>query len=192
MWEIKSTEVQKDQVIKIKILYNNVALVIEKVIVLWINNEEFRNFYTNILKGSSFEAFFWEHPGITVADLQNTYEFVLVKSDSLKRVQPEPNTFKDYYKNNKQVVSFSNLRGDAQLIVPAPMNGNENYSHLAKFIKTASKDQIDEFWKKIGQVYKESLGIERKWLSTAGLGVYWLHVRVDSRPKYYRFAAYKG
>ena len=25
------------------------------------------------------------------------------------------------------------------------------------------------------------------WLSTSGLGVYWLHVRLDSRPKYYQF-----
>ncbi|MBX3248007.1 MAG: hypothetical protein KF901_12575 [Myxococcales bacterium] len=29
------------------------------------------------------------------------------------------------------------------------------------------------------------------WLSTAGLGVDWLHVRLDARPKYYRHAPYK-
>jgi len=29
------------------------------------------------------------------------------------------------------------------------------------------------------------------WISTAGMGVNWLHVRLDSRPKYYRHAPYK-
>lgn len=29
------------------------------------------------------------------------------------------------------------------------------------------------------------------WVSTSGLGVSWLHVRLDSRPKYYTYAPYK-
>jgi len=29
------------------------------------------------------------------------------------------------------------------------------------------------------------------WLSTAGGGVSWLHVRLDDRPKYYHHAAYR-
>ena len=28
------------------------------------------------------------------------------------------------------------------------------------------------------------------WVSTAGMGVSWLHVRFDSRPKYYRWGEY--
>ena len=39
--------------------------------------------------------------------------------------------------------------------------------------------------------YIPLIGDEVKWLSTAGMGVYWLHVRVDSRPKYYRYQGYK-
>ena len=35
------------------------------------------------------------------------------------------------------------------------------------------------------------LGRQKKvWMSTSGLGVYWLHVRLDSRPKYYQFAEF--
>lgn len=30
------------------------------------------------------------------------------------------------------------------------------------------------------------------WLSTAGMGVSWLHVRLDERPKYYRFQEYRS
>ena len=29
------------------------------------------------------------------------------------------------------------------------------------------------------------------WLSTAGAGVSWLHVRLDDRPKYYGYAPYR-
>ena len=29
------------------------------------------------------------------------------------------------------------------------------------------------------------------WTSTSGLGVYWLHVRLDSRPKYYQHQPFK-
>jgi len=36
-------------------------------------------------------------------------------------------------------------------------------------------------------------GISRRtWLSTSGLGVGWLHVRLDSRPKYYTYEPYKS
>ncbi|MDF9799652.1 hypothetical protein OKW21_004915 [Catalinimonas alkaloidigena] len=28
-------------------------------------------------------------------------------------------------------------------------------------------------------------------MSTSGLGVYWLHIRLDSRPKYYQFDPYR-
>ena len=33
---------------------------------------------------------------------------------------------------------------------------------------------------------------ETTWLSTSGLGVYWLHVRLDSYPKYYTYRPYKA
>ena len=30
------------------------------------------------------------------------------------------------------------------------------------------------------------------WLSTAGMGVSWLHLRLDSQPKYYRHGPYRA
>jgi hypothetical protein len=35
------------------------------------------------------------------------------------------------------------------------------------------------------------MGEDRVWLSTAGAGVPWLHVRLDDAPKYYGHAAYR-
>jgi hypothetical protein len=35
------------------------------------------------------------------------------------------------------------------------------------------------------------LGSTPIWLSTAGDGIAWLHVRLDSRPKYYSYGPYR-
>ena len=37
----------------------------------------------------------------------------------------------------------------------------------------------------------ENLCEQPRWLSTAGMGIPWVHVRIDSYPKYYRFPPYK-
>ena len=44
-----------------------------------------------------------------------------------------------------------------------------------------------------GQSGKDKIGSDRAvWVNTEGSGVYWLHVRIDSRPKYYHFAPYRS
>jgi hypothetical protein len=35
------------------------------------------------------------------------------------------------------------------------------------------------------------LGVRPVWLSTAGAGVPWLHLRLDDRPRYYGFAPFR-
>jgi hypothetical protein len=35
------------------------------------------------------------------------------------------------------------------------------------------------------------LGTAPVWVSTAGMGVSWLHVRLDNRPKYYGYKPYR-
>jgi len=48
----------------------------------------------------------------------------------------------------------------------------------------------------LGFAVRQRLQTERPkttlWVSTAGLGVYWLHMRVDPKPKYYKHQAYKN
>lgn len=90
------------------------------------------------------------------------------------------------------MVSFPNLGGDAQLVVPTLINDPSHYAHLATFVRNAPIDQVRAFWQTTAQVYEQKIGKKTVWLSTAGLGVYWLHVRIDARPKYYRFGAYKN
>ena len=66
---------------------------------------------------------------------------------------------------------------------------------MHSFLLNATKYLIIDFWKNVSIEFKKRV-YERKnkltWLNTSGLGVYWLHMRIDDTPKYYRYNKYKG
>ncbi|MEL7448175.1 MAG: hypothetical protein AAFN78_03145, partial [Pseudomonadota bacterium] len=64
--------------------------------------------------------------------------------------------------------------------------------HLADFLRTADASQVHAFWQAVGEAVAEKIGDETLWLSTSGLGVYWLHARLDRRPKYYTHTPYRS
>ena len=68
------------------------------------------------------------------------------------------------------------------------------YGHVANFVRGAPEAQVVALFKKVGETFEALVaqrGARPVWLSTEGSGVPWLHVRMDSRPKYYHTAAYK-
>ncbi len=155
------------------------------------NSERFVRSYVQALQDSPYPAFFWEVKPIKLQDIDQAFEYVLVHSDSLPGIIANSNSFKDYFGADEAVVSFPNLSGDALLVVPTQLSDESNYNHLATFVRNAPHTQVVNFWQKVAVEYEKLIGVETKWLSTAGLGVYWLHVRIDSRPKYYRHGAYR-
>jgi len=44
----------------------------------------------------------------------------------------------------------------------------------------------------IGEAIAQWAGPRPPWVSTAGMGVPWLHARLDTRPKYFRHAPYRA
>lgn len=63
---------------------------------------------------------------------------------------------------------------------------------MAKFLKYGEQKQINEVFKRVGESILEEIESQKMiWLNTAGLGVIWLHVRMDIRPKYYKTKRYK-
>lgn len=161
----------------------------------WIDliqhSEAFIIFFNDLLRSSKFEGFFWEVKPVDESRLNEKFIFVLVRGDILASLKADSSAFKKHFTNSDSVVSFPNLGGDAQLVVPAPVSSESDYGHLARFVRTAPQNQILKFWKTIGEQFSFSVGAKNKWLSTAGLGVFWLHIRIDSKPKYYRHNAYK-
>ncbi len=180
------------EITKYKILKDDKKISYRSWISYLKNSDEFIDFYIDLLKSSEHTAFFWEVKPVSIQKVDKDFEFVLVKSNSLPNVKADEFTFQKYFTKEKKVVSFPNLGGDAQLVVPTLLNDPSHYAHLAAFIRNAPIDQVRDFWRTTAAVYEQEIGEKMVWLSTAGLGVYWLHVRIDSRPKYYRFGAYKS
>ena len=191
MWSIEKTVIQEALVYQYRILEGTRILSFLQVLELLKTEANFRRFYRNLLVNAPFSAFFWEHPPLYTSSLAREYEFVLYKSKNLEGINANPHAFQDYFRNDQMIVDFPNLRGDAHLIVPTPIDEETAYGHLAAFVRSAPDKQVDLLLQQIGTIALENLSNTKHWLSTAGLGVSWLHIRLDSRPKYYRYQAYK-
>ncbi len=170
------------------------ALSYGEAIDLWRENAGFRTWFAMTLKQSTFEAFFWETPPVTSQTLGRPFEFVLVESSALARSKPDPSPFQSQFaaRGGDEVLTFPNLGGDAILVVPAPVAEAGCYTHLAQFLRHAPESQVDTLWHRTGQAMHDRVTNRPTWLSTAGLGVSWLHLRLDTRPKYYRHAPFKA
>jgi hypothetical protein len=104
---------------------------------------------------------------------------------------PEPEAFAEYFQPQCQVAAFENLGGDALLVAPCPAEQERAYPHLAAFVRNAPDAQQHALWQAVGEAMEARVQAKPTWLSTAGHGVGWLHVRLDSRPKYYQHGPYK-
>ncbi len=114
---------------------------------LWISDAAFRTHFMKILEDSEWKAYFFETPPVTLSNFDREFEFVLVDSPSLARVSANGSPFKDFF-NDDYTVTFPNLRGDAILVVPCP---DQDFPHLAAFMRTASEERKHDFWIKVGE-----------------------------------------
>lgn len=162
----------------------------EQVLRQWQEEEAFRAAFMEPLREAPFEAYRWELPALDRARLGQPFECVLVDSPELLD-RADAQTFARYFSASESIVTFDNLGGDAHLIVPSPRASLDHYAHLAAFLRGAPSDQCQELWKVIGAVTTTRVSDRPLWLSTAGGGVAWLHVRLDERPKYYHHLPYR-
>lgn len=95
--------------------------------------------------------------------------------------------FKEYINKskNKYVVSFPNLNGDTLLVVPIPREG-KNFATIKDFVDNAPIIQQKIFWKEVAILARKQMKKYKNiWVSTHGMGVPYLHVRISKYPKYY-------
>lgn len=194
MWKAIQKSLPNKKIQQFTLTQSEKTLTYSEVIQLWKTSPNFRTFCTQLLKDSPYKAFFWETPPITLATQNQSFEFVLVESPALARVQPQPSAFETYFASsppNETVISFPNLGKDAQLVVPLPKSDFKHYPHFAQFLRFAPHGQTDRLWEMLGISIENRLSERPLWASTSGLGVYWLHIRLDSYPKYYQYQPYK-
>ena len=164
------------------------------VLRLWQQDESFRRFFVALLTDAPVAGYRWETPPVSRASADRHFEFVLLDAPRIGR-EPDPDAFADPFRSHladRPVAAFPNLGKDAILVVPRPLPGvpHETYVHLAAFVRGAPAAQVHELWRAVGAAMETRLGDAPAWLSTAGMGVAWLHIRLDARPKYYGFQEY--
>lgn len=182
-----------DHSIKIRLLDDDRSVSFGDVLKLWQTSATYRSLFTLTLQSVPFTAFLWESPPLSKGSLEQPFESVLVDCPSLVGVTPDRQTFARYFQNDTGdgIVSFSNLGHDARLLAPCPLGPAPAYAHLAAFVRQAPEQQVHALWRNLGRELQAHLRAQPTWTSTNGLGVYWLHLRLDSRPKYYHHTPYR-
>jgi hypothetical protein len=193
MWSTRSESLANRRGLKIAVERESSPLAFAQALHHWQKDAGFRSFFLALLADAPYSAFRWETPPLTAASANRPFEFVLLDSPGLAE-QTDPEAFAEHFAAaapNQEVISFPNLGQDALLVVPRPVGPLSAYGHLAAFVRGAPQRQQHALWELVGQVMEQRLGPAPVWLSTAGAGVSWLHVRLDDRPKYYGYQPYR-
>jgi hypothetical protein len=192
MWSIQSALVENDKTILYQIFNQNKALTFGEMIKCWQADDAFCAFFCQTLAQALWPAFYWEMPPLCQHTLDHPAEFVLVNSPTLLRASPDASAFQAYFESHTDgVVCFMNLGGDARLLAPVPQGENENYTHMASFVRYAPVQQQVAIFQQLGHLLQKHLSTYPLWVSTSGLGVHWLHIRLDEQPKYYQYLPYR-
>ncbi len=192
MWNQQSEQLAGGRVIRVAINLDASPVSYGEVLRRWQIDADFRSFFIGMLADSPFSVFRWETPPVTDTSANRPFEFVLLDSPGLART-PDTEAFAEHFRSavDGSVVEFPNLGKDAIMIVPCPLGPPSAYGHLASFVRQAPEAQRHALWRLVGAAMERRLATKPVWLSTAGGGVSWLHVRLDDRPKYYGHASYR-
>ena len=194
MWTSLTESLDAGRTLKYSVCRNDEPLSYADVVALWQSDESFRTFFIELLADAPFAAYFWETPAVTDTSIDQPFQFVLLDSPDLSGVSADPAAFSDYFDApcaRNGVVSFPNFGKDALLLAPCPGEPQSAHAHLAVFVRRAPRARIHALWREVGRLLEQHIHQRPIWLSTAGLGVYWLHVRLDTQPKYYSFQPYR-
>lgn len=199
-WHAVPETLDSGEVVRWQLMAQSAPLSFRRFISLLIDDAGFRRHFNKLFANNRFESFRFETPALDSYSLDKPFEFVLINAPGLARQSVDPLTFAEHFPvdsvtgnvaETPSVVEFNSLRGDATLISPSPIASHEIYKHLASFTRAAPASQIDRLWQTVGLVLQRDLGDAPLWLNTEGSGVAWLHIRIDTRPKYYGYTNYK-
>jgi len=188
------TRLNKGRVLRFRLLGEGGPLSWSNVMDRWQNDPSFRCFFVSLLVDAPFPAYFWETPPVTRATIDREFAFILADSPGLAGIRTDQRAFVNHFASaepDASVIEFPNLGGDATLVVPCPLGPLSAYSQISAFTRLAPDEQQHQLWTLVGATLERQLGAQPIWLSTSGLGVYWVHIRFDSEPKYYTHVPYR-
>jgi hypothetical protein len=165
-------------------------------------------------------AFFWETPPFSSKTAGGVpFEFVALEAPILDDAEEDGSAFAEHPSpppapsaaggGSVQFRVFENLGRDALLLAPPDRAANTStiprnaLVHMAAFMRDAPVDVKLELFAEMGRTLHTELfqrEQERRlqldeeapvWVSTEGSGVPFLHVRLDTSPKYIHYDAYR-
>lgn len=190
MWSTERTIIREGWSQEIALLRDRAAASFADVVAAWRDEPEFRDFLIRQLADMPYPAYFWEMPPIRRDTMTRDYKFVVVRSDTLARMAPDADAFAAKFADTtRSVVTFHNLGGDALLVAPRPIAESATYTHIAAFLRTAPEAQRHDLFLALARAIDSELTQTATpiWISSSGLGIAWLHIRLDSFPKYYQY-----
>jgi hypothetical protein len=151
----------------------------------------------DMILGLGMTATAWETAPLSRANAARAMVQLVLPHPALARTEANPSSFADHLASGagtEGVRWFENFGKDARLVVPCEPRRGARFAHLVSFLEQASASQKDALWQLVGHLACEHLARTDApvWVSTAGMAVPWLHVRLDLRPKYYRTAALRS
>lgn len=191
-----------DEIVMVVITKDDKELTWKEAIVgLRAESPALRSLLSQVLGQMPFSAFKWECAPLSRKSMAtSTFEFVVHDYPGLLDSKADPSDFSEHLasvRGQEVARQFPNVNGQCTLVSPAHAADNlEVYGHLGNFVRQAPEAQRDAQWRELGEAINTRLSRTRPrsslWVSTAGGAVPWLHMRVDSAPKYYRFEAYRS
>lgn len=191
MLHIQSTTPDARTLVWSSLQIQDQALTFAEVFARWRSDVSFVAEWVQRLRSIPFAAYCWECPPNMANTLGRPFECVFIDSPLLADSAENAGRFTDHFDASREAVSFPSLGRDAVLVAPCPRADGADRAHLAKFMRTADESLAIALWRTVGEVLESRVRDTPVWVSTAGLGVSWLHVRLDSHPKYYRHAPYR-
>jgi len=192
MWTHEVESIRPGCVQKVIVSSNDAPLPFGEALRLLDNDASFRQYLTRLLAGTSNAAFRWETPPVSKSNLDRPFEFVLT-SDPHLETRPESKVFESYFtgpNTDAAVLAVPNLGKTAILVVPRQIDEAATYTHFATFLRRAPSQQVHALWRCVGKTALHRISTVPQWISTAGGGVAWLHVRIENVPKYYSYRPY--
>jgi len=171
------------------------AVTFRDLITLLQSDDDFLHLYMQIFSNLNYTypGYYWECKPTKKDNLDDPFECIIVFDDSFKKLKTDVATYKEYYKTEDEAISFWNLSKNCMLICPNLLSDEiEQYTHLGSFMSGNLESQKEALWRLAAKEFESILeGGKRVWFSVAGKGVYYLHLRLDYWPKYYKYKPYK-
>jgi hypothetical protein len=157
-------------------------------------SKEYASSFNQQLAETSFDHFYVEF-GQSSDEANCT--FALIDAPELAGRTPDQDAFQLHIKDARDaletVAIFRNRKNNATLVCPAPVLGVEDVRRgggccccdVAAFVRGSDALVAADFWKHVAVQVLQAIAKGPTWVSTAGQGVAWLHVRVGTDPKDY-------